>query len=100
MNSYCPQCGATENNGGGCRYCDPRKVTTRFAKTEVTFGPVGRALWSAVTVGLGFVAFAFVRQVLDDKPHAWWVLLAWLLLAAPLVLHDLWRPVRRINTRR
>ena len=56
-------------------------------------------MWSVLFVGIGFVVFAVLDNVIPDHAHAWWVLMAWLLLPTPLVLHDIWKPVRQVHRR-
>ncbi|HVU72997.1 MAG TPA: hypothetical protein VHE83_08545 [Mycobacteriales bacterium] len=95
MRDYCRHCGATENNGGGCRHCDPARRTSRVAKSEVSFGPLGRTvmmiLYAAFVAGIFYVA----HHNLDEHPLAWWVLVAFAGLMGPVALLGIWKPVRR-----
>lgn len=56
-------------------------VTSRWRKTDTTFGPVGRVAWTLAMVGV-LVVFVFSGNPFAIGP--------WLLLAMPLVLRSVW----------
>jgi hypothetical protein len=60
----------------------------------VSFGPIGRTLCTALIVLVGVGAFELVDRGLQIRALAWWVLACWMLFATPIVLRDIWRPVR------
>ena len=59
----------------------PKVTYTRWRKTETSFGPVGRILWTLVVVLMA--AFTAV----SGNPFA---MIAWALVGAPVVLRSVW----------
>jgi hypothetical protein len=80
-----------EGNGFRTALPAPRPVAapaSRWAKSDVTFGPVGRVVCTLllVAVGVWFLAVSVFGLV---GGALWW------LIVTPWALRDLWRPVSR-----
>lgn len=69
-----------------------RVPTSRWQKSTITYGPVGRVLW---TVAL------FVPEVwlLTQSIFAIFALALWTFWVIPLTLRSIWQPVRRTRRR-
>jgi hypothetical protein len=68
---------------------------TRWQKTAVTFGPVGRLLWTLVAaLPLAGFLFGLIGHP-GPKGGVFWVLAlaVWALLILPWVLRDIWKAV-------
>jgi len=68
---------------------------SRVARSEVSFGPIGRTLMTLLLAGSIGGVFYVAHHSLDVHALAWWVLAACSVLLGPVVLLGIWKPVRR-----
>lgn len=104
----CERCGATSRaDATWCGQChapltapvprrqapppavEPDLVVSRWRKSDTTFGPTGRVLWT-----LGVMLLSALCLFSSD-PFA---IAGWGLVGAPLVLRSVWAPGRTLRT--
>lgn len=111
MGLPCVRCGTTTAGDGWCPSClavpepdgetqarraaapaAPLTVSVghRASRSQITFGPLGRTLWSA-----GIVALPVPFLVLSDGLSGWGLAALWWGVVTPWSLRDLWRSGRR-----
>jgi len=92
---WCPKCtqplNPSEPGVPGVWNATRRK--TRWQKTSVTFGPVGRLLWTTVVaLPVPGLLVGFVQNPGPRGGAIWLMFLAvWVLLVMPWILRDIWR---------
>lgn len=106
----CVRCGTATAADGWCPLCltapapagdaaPPRPAGTvtltrhegrRTDRSQVTFGPVGRTLWT-----LGVLALPVPFLVISDGLAGWGLAALWWGVVTPWSLRDLWRSGRR-----